>query len=89
MTKTKQTIYKTSNGCYKVGDKYFAYLNGALKESTKEECRASKGKEDLVRVNSEDFINAVYDVWQKQDDNTAFLSRYGKEAYQVEQDEGR
>jgi hypothetical protein len=79
--KTKQTIYKTAGGCYKVGSKYFAYIDGALHEATKEECRAGKaGKaandDDLVRVNSEDFINAVYDVWQKEDDRNAFLRKY-------------
>ena len=79
MTTTNKNIYKTSNGCYKVGDKYFAYIGGALKESNKEECMASKAsgdEEQLYRVDSEDFINAVYDVWQKQDEQAAFLRKY-------------
>jgi hypothetical protein len=79
--RTKQTIYKTSNGCYKVGNRYFAYMDGALHEATKEECKAGKAankEEQLYRVDSEDFINAVFDVWQAEDDRNAFLSKYGK-----------
>jgi hypothetical protein len=78
MTKLKENIYPTEGGCFRVGKRFYAHIDGALREASKAECRAGKsaGDEDLVRVNSEDFINAVYDVWKKQDEQAAFLRKY-------------
>lgn len=73
--KTKQTIYKTAGGCYNVGNHYFQYLDGALKEATKEECMLNQEDQDtedtVYRVDSEDFVNAVLDVWYEDVDEDA------------------
>lgn len=59
--KTKQTIYKTAGGCYRVGKQYFQYLDGALREATKEECMLGQEDQDtdIYRVDREDFVEAV------------------------------
>jgi len=56
MARTKQTIYKTKGGCYRVGKRYFAYYDGALRASTPEEC---KGLEKDTYLVDEDVLKEV------------------------------
>jgi hypothetical protein len=60
MTRPKQTIYKTPGGCFRVGQRYFKYYEGALNESTKEECKGL-GQETFL-VDDKDVRDAIESV---------------------------